>query len=121
MCQKPPENSSNDTTITSTEIKKEPPALIEPEIDIKEDTNNLESATNSDNEVKVNETITDETIEKTETITEEEQKRISDEKVAEAIRNHNEEFYDNNDSNPESDEDFKVCASKSCKQRTFFY
>ena len=43
-------------------------------------------------------------------ISEEEQNRISDEKVAEAIRNHNEEYYDKNDESPlESDEDFKVC------------
>ena len=42
-------------------------------------------------------------------ISEEEQNRISDEKVAEAIRNHNEEYYDKNDESPlESDEDFKV-------------
>ena len=44
-------------------------------------------------------------------ISEEEQNRISDEKVAEAIRNHNEEYYDKNDGSPlESDEDFKVCV-----------
>ena len=44
-------------------------------------------------------------------ISEEEQNRISDEKVAEAIRNHNEEYYDKNDESPlESDEDFKVCV-----------
>lgn len=43
-------------------------------------------------------------------ISEEEQNRISDEKVAEAIRNHNEEYYDKNNESPlESDEDFKVC------------
>ena len=43
-------------------------------------------------------------------ISEEEQNRISDEKVAEAIRNHNEEYYDKNGESPlESDEDFKVC------------
>ena len=44
-------------------------------------------------------------------ISEEEQNRISDEKVAEAIRNHNEEYYEKNDgSSLESDEDFKVCS-----------
>ena len=117
MGQKPPDIISVNTNIVTTEIKEEPPAQIDPDIDIKEDKNNLENASNSESEVKVSEIVVNEAIEKTETITEDEQKRISDEKVAEAIRNHDEEFYDNNDSTPESDEDFKVCASKSCKEK----
>ena len=52
-------------------------------------------------------------------ISEEEQNRISDEKVAEAIRNHNEEYYDKNDESPlESDEDFKVGFFR-CDPKTY--
>ena len=83
-----------------TEIKEEP--QVEPEIDIKEDSDiNI-------NGIKVNDTII-ENDKKESIISEEEQNRISDEKVAEAIRNHNEGYYDKNDGSPlESDEDFKV-------------
>ena len=81
----------------STEIKEEP------EIKIKED------GESDLNDIKVNDTII-ESDKKESIISEEEQNRISDEKVAEAIRNHNEEYYDKNDESPlESDEDFKVC------------
>ena len=106
------ENSSNSANLITTDIKEEPPSQIEPDVDIKEDKGNLKGDCSSDNKVEINDNIANEAIEKTETITEEEQKRISDEKVAEAIRNHDVEFYDNNDSTPESDEDFKVCDSK---------
>ena len=82
----------------STEIKEEP------EIKIKED------GESDLNDIKVNDTII-ESDKKKSVISEEEQNRISDEKVAEAIRNHNEEYYNKNEESPlESDEDFKVCV-----------
>ena len=87
----------------STEIKEEPDQ-VEPEINIKEDRDN------NINDIKVNDIII-ESDKKESIISEEEQNRISDEKVAEAIRNHNEEYYDKNGESPlESDEDFKVCS-----------
>ena len=87
----------------STEIKEEADQ-VEPEINIKEDRDN------NINDIKVNDIIIDSDKKKS-IISEEEQNRISDEKVAEAIRNHNEEYYDKNDESPlESDEDFKVCV-----------
>ena len=87
----------------STEIKEEADQ-VEPEINIKED------CENNINDIKVNDIIIDSDKKKS-IISEEEQNRISDEKVAEAIRNHNEEYYDKNDESPlESDEDFKVCV-----------
>jgi hypothetical protein len=67
----------------STEIKEEADQ-VEPEINIKEDRDN------TINDIKVNDIIIDSDKEKS-IISEEEQNRISDEKVAEAIRNHNEE------------------------------